>query len=213
MARLFILRHGETEGNQKKIFRGRWDLPLNENGRKQAEKTGEVLKEINFSRIYASPLLRARETAAAVAAKQKRIKVIEEPALIDIDYGDWTRVSDTDVEQRFPDMYRKWKETPENVLFPNGESLSDVSSRLEPFLQRLGSGPDDEQILLVSHRVTIKIILCIILRLGNKGFWNISIDTTSLSVATVNNGKMCLVTSNDTCHLKTLADKFNSVDF
>ena len=63
MPRIFILRHGETEGNQKRVFRGLWDLPLNENGQIQAARTGNALKGIKFSRIYTSPLIRAKETA------------------------------------------------------------------------------------------------------------------------------------------------------
>jgi broad specificity phosphatase PhoE len=213
MPRIFILRHGETEGNQKKIFRGQWDLPLNENGRIQATRTGEVLKGISFSRIYTSPLCRAKETAAMVASEQMGTEVLEEPALVDIDYGDWSRVPDADAERRFPAQYRMWKEAPETVIFPNGEGLVDVRSRVEPFLQKCGAGPVNEQILFVSHRVTIKVILCTVLGIGNEGFWNIMVDTTSLSVVNIQDGKMSLISSNDTCHLKPLAEKFDSADF
>ncbi|MBT3273187.1 MAG: histidine phosphatase family protein, partial [Spirochaetales bacterium] len=129
MPRIFILRHGETEGNQKRVFRGLWDLPLNENGQIQAARTGNALKGIKFSRIYTSPLIRAKETAAAVAAEQRSIEVSEEPALIDIDYGEWTRVPDEDVVRRFPGMYQMWNDAPESVIFPSGEGLEDVRRR------------------------------------------------------------------------------------
>lgn len=213
MPRVFILRHGETEGNEKKIFRGRWDLPLNENGRTQATRTGAALKGIGFSAIYSSPLCRAKETAAATAAEQVIGEIHEESALIDIDYGDWSRVSDAEVEGRFPEQYGMWKEAPEAVVFPNGEGLADVRSRVEPFLEELGAGPPDKQVLLVSHRVTIKVILCAVLGIGNAGFWRVAVDTTSLSVASIHEGKMSLISSNDTCHLKPLAEKFDVADF
>jgi broad specificity phosphatase PhoE len=208
-----MLRHGETDGNQRKIFRGRWDLPLNENGQFQATRSGIALKGISFSKIYTSPLRRAKETAAAVSAEQVNSEVLEEPALIDIDYGDWTRVADEDAVRRYPEQYETWKDVPETVVFPNGEGLEDVSLRVEPFLQKLSAGPADEQILLVSHRVTIKVILCAVLGIGNAGFWNVTVDPTSLSVASIQEGRMSLLSCNDTCHLKPLAEKFNAADF
>jgi broad specificity phosphatase PhoE len=148
-----------------------------------------------------------------VASEQMGTEVLEEPALVDIDYGDWSRVPDADAERRFPAQYRMWKEAPETVIFPNGEGLVDVRSRVEPFLQKCGAGPVNEQILFVSHRVTIKVILCTVLGIGNEGFWNIMVDTTSLSVVNIQDGKMSLISSNDTCHLKPLAEKFDSADF
>ena len=213
MPRVFVVRHGETDGNQQKIYRGRWDLPLNGTGRIQAARTGVALKGIRFSSMYTSPLRRATETAAAIVAAQAQTGVLQEPALIDIDYGDWSRVADIDVERRFPEPHQRWQDAPETVVFPNGEGLADVRSRVEPFLRRLGAGPADSQVLLVSHRVTIKVILCVVLGLGDSGFWRVAVDTTSLSVVNIDAGGMDLLSSNDTCHLKPLVEKFDAADF
>ena len=63
---IFLIRHGNTEFNEKKIFRGHFDVPLDKNGIKQAEKTGKFLKDINIDAIYSSPLNRACNTAEII---------------------------------------------------------------------------------------------------------------------------------------------------
>ena len=136
MTRIFVVRHGETDGNQKKIYRGHWDLPLNQNGQAQVKKAGEALKSVRLDAIYTSPLKRAVQTADAVASHQD-VEPEEDESLIDIDYGDWTRLSDAEVAEKFPDQYRQWKQFPETVLFPGGEGLPSVRARVEPALKIL----------------------------------------------------------------------------
>ena len=215
MPRLFLLRHGETEGNKKGIFRGRWDLPLNAHGRTQADLTGRALSEIEFTQVYASPLARARETAEAVIGRQRGGTIREEPALIDIDYGEWTGVADAEVATINPTEHRKWREEPETVVFPGGEGLADVRSRVARLLATLAQRPEraEDSILLVSHRVPIKVMLCVALGLTDAAFWKISLDTASLSVVDARDGNLSLVFSNETCHLKPLREKLGVVDF
>ena len=212
MTRIFLVRHGETDGNQKKIYRGHWDLPLNQNGMAQVKKAGEALRAVELSAIYASPLLRARQTAEAVASQQN-VQLVDEEALIDIDYGDWTKLPDAEVAQKFPDLYGQWRQSPECVLFPDGEGLYDVRRRAQPMVTILAERHPDQSIALVSHRVPIKVILCAALGLDDSAFWRIQVDTASISALDCNNGVFTLLFSNETCHLKSLSEKLGVVDF
>jgi broad specificity phosphatase PhoE len=212
MTRIFVVRHGETDGNQKKIYRGRWDLPLNQNGMAQVRKAGEALKPVHLDAIFTSPLLRTRQTAEAVAARQD-VEPEEDESLIDIDYGDWTRLPDAEVAEKFPDLYRQWRQSPETVLFPGGEGLPSVRARVEPVLKKLAEQHPDQAIALASHRVPIKLLLCAALGLPDSAFWQIQIDPASISALDYHDGKFNLIFQNETCHLKSFADKLGVMDF
>jgi phosphoserine phosphatase len=210
--RFFVVRHGETEGNQKKIYRGRWDLPLNENGIRQVERAGEALKAVSFDVIYTSPLVRTRQTAAALARWQQ-VDPLEDEALIDIDYGQWTRVADSDVAEKQPALYQKWKESPELVTFPGGEGLADVRKRVTSALERWTSLHAGQAIALCGHRVSVKMILMVAMGMPDSAFWKLRVDTASLSVLNHFGGDFSLVMSNETCHLAPLGEKLGMADF
>jgi broad specificity phosphatase PhoE len=212
MTRIFVIRHGETEGNQKKIYRGRWDLPLNENGLAQVAKAGQALQDIFFDAIYTSPLERTRQTAAAVAKYQKVEPQVDD-CLIDIDYGQWTKVADSEIARQQPDLYRLWKESPEKVVFPGGEGLAAARQRIATGLVRLAEAHPDQVIALCAHRVSVKMILMVALGLPDAAFWQVQIDTASISALAYAAAKFSLVFSNETCHLKSIDAKFQEADF
>jgi len=212
MTRFFVIRHGETEGNQNKIYRGRWDLPLNENGSRQVAKAGAALQDISFDAIYTSPLARTRQTAAAVA-EYHQIEPQVDDCLIDIDYGQWTKVADSEIARQQPDLYRRWKETPEQVVFPGGEGLTAVRQRVTSGLARLVEAHPDQTIALCAHRVSVKMILMVGLGLPDTAFWQVQVDTASISALDYTAAKFSLVFSNETCHLKSLEAKFKEADF
>ena len=213
MGYIFMLRHGETEGNAKKIYRGRWDLPLNDRGKTQAHRAAEALSNFKVSAILTSPLRRAWETAEAVGVSRKSVDVIEEELLIDIDYGEWTKRPATEIETSQPERHRAWYQTPEDVVFPGGEGLSDVRKRIESLFSRLGAQGGDENILLVSHRVPIKVALCFSLGLQDSAFWRIDVDTASISAIMLDGDNIKLAFSNETCHLGLFTEKLDSIDF
>jgi probable phosphoglycerate mutase len=212
MSRLFIVRHGRTKGNKDKIFRGRWDLPLDDHGQSEVAKAGQALADVEIGAIYTSPMNRARQTASAVANFQG-VEPQDLEALIDIDYGQWTKQADKDIAENQPKMYQKWKSSPHEVVFPQGEGLTDLRKRLEPALYDLANRHSDQNIVLVSHRAPIKIMLLGALGLSNDAFWKVQIDTASISAFDFTNNTFSLIFSNETCHLKSMAEKLGVVDF
>lgn len=215
MGRLFLLRHGETEGNRNRIYRGRWDLPLNEAGKRQAVEAAGALAGVDFTKVYVSPLRRARQTADAIMHNRPDTELEVSPALVDIDYGEWSQRSDDEIARDYPDLRLRWQEKPGTVFFPGGESLDTVRGRIEGFLGSVAaaSAAQKGSVLLVSHRVPIKVLLCIVLGLDNSSFWSITVDTASISLVDLDRGSQCLMFVNETCHLKPLADKPTSIDF
>lgn len=152
------------------------------------------------------------QTAEAVANKQA-IQITKAPELIDIDYGQWTGKSQDEIEKDYPELNRQWQECPEKVRFPQGESLAAVRERAFTKLVEIAAAADGESILIVSHRVVLKILICAALDLPLSKFWQVQIDTASLSMLSFKEGGFIIQKLNDTCHLRSLGAQSGAVDF
>jgi len=201
--KIYIVRHGQTDWNRDEIFRGRADRPLTELGRRQAEAAGEALRDVQIEAIYSSPLVRALDTAAPTASIH-RLETQVDGGLIDIDYGEWQGVSRADVIERYPELHRTWSEAPHLVIFPGGESLADVRSRVLPATKHLASSHPGATIALFSHRVVIKVLLGALLGLDDSHFWEIRQDPGAVNLVEISGDRVALVHMNDTCHLRSV---------
>ena len=206
MTEIILVRHGETDWNASEIFRGRADVGLNETGQKQAEALGAYLSREKIEFIYSSPLKRAVDTAEAIARYQAlEVNTIEN--LIDFHFGDWQGLSLRDVSERYPELYRDWKDTPEQVRIPGGESLADVRNRALPFVEdaimRCGEG----RVVFVSHRIVNKVLVCALLGMELSHFWNIRIDLGGLTRFSCGDGRLVLTRHNDTSYLEAAGVK------
>lgn len=208
MIELILVRHGETDWNASGIFRGRADVGLNETGRRQAEKLGEYLDREKLVIIYSGPLKRARETAAAIAGRQG-IEVAVVANLNDFHFGEWQGLSLQEVAEKYPEFYRDWQDTPEQVRVPGGESLEEVRGRALPFVEDAVMRGGEGRIVMVTHRVVIKVIVCALLGLDLSHFWNIRIDNGGLTRFNCGDGRLVLARHNDTSYL----DIMGSNDF
>lgn len=201
---LFILvRHGQTEWNRIERFRGRADVPLNENGLAQAEATGQRLAEQwRPSAVYASPLQRAVKTAEAIA-KHYNLPVQIHAGLADIDYGEWQGLTPEEARQRWPEEIDAWYNHPERAQIPRGESLAELRLRLMQTIDELAARHSGETIALVGHTVVNRIILLGILGVGNELFWGIRQEPCAINVFEAGADGFVLHTLNDTCHLRS----------
>ena len=203
MLEIILVRHGETAWNAGETFRGKKDIPLNETGVNQAQLLGEYLRDEKIDVIYSSPLSRAVETAEAVAAHHD-LAVDIVGNLVDMDFGEWEGLTVGEVKDRYEELYRDWLDTPEQVKIPGGESLADVEQRVVPFLEdavaRLGEGT----IVLVSHRVVLKVLICNLLCLGNAAFFNVKLDNAAVTRFVFDGKHAVLTAHNDTSFLKPL---------
>jgi broad specificity phosphatase PhoE len=212
MTRIYLVRHGQTEWNRELRFRGRADIPLDENGRKQAGVLADALTDNGISAIYTSPLKRSIETARPVAAVFD-LKIITMQGFIDINYGEWEGLAYDEVRQRYADLYREWEERPDSVRFPHGESLEEVKRRSFSAFMEVVEKNSGGSILIIPHRVINKVLLCGILGLSNDHFWNIRQDTGCINEIEYSDSRFVLVSMNDTCHLRGIGPKTAQVDF
>jgi broad specificity phosphatase PhoE len=153
--------------------------------------------------ILASPLQRARQTAEAIA-RPLNLGVQPEGGLLDIDYGEFTGLSPAEAEAKFQEFYRAWLNVPHIVRFPQGESLDDVRNRVTGIIRRVTELYPDEQVLVVTHQVVCQVLICTLLGIHNGHFSDFRVDTTSLTIFELDQGRATLIRANDTCHLKDL---------
>ena len=212
MTKIYLVRHGQTEWNTQLIFRGRKDIPLNERGHKQARTIAGALKDRNIDAIYASPLRRAVETAQPVATLSE-LEVVPVQGFIDINYGEWEGVSYHEIKKRYTDQYAQWEQRPELVRFPQGETLDTVKERAFGALTDIVRMNPARPVLIISHRVINKVLLCALLGLSNVHFWEIRQDTGCINIIEYSRQRFVLCAMNDTCHLKEPADETAQPDF
>ena len=203
MAQIILVRHGETEWNVGEIFRGRIDIELNKTGIKQAELLAKYLSCLRIDAIYSSPLRRAL-TTAEIMANYHKLDVVITPGLVDFDYGEWQGLPHQEVKDRYKELYAQWINHPGRVRMPAGESLDEVRKRAMSVVDRV-IAKYEGSVVLVSHRVVNKVLICALLGLDNSHFWNVRRDTCGITIFTYENGRFILTRHNDTSFLRRLS--------
>jgi len=188
--------------NVEKIYRGRTDVNLDEVGIKQAELLGKQLSNWELEAIYSSPLRRAIDTANTIARYQK-ISVHTAEGLIDFDYGEWQSLPEQEVKRLYPTLHDEWHINPHKVRMPGGESLEDVKRRAIEVVNDILSEYQGS-IVLVSHRVVNKVLICSLMGLDNSYFWNIRQDVGGITIFNYVDGRFVLTRHNDTSHMDEL---------
>lgn len=157
MGKVYVVRHGETDYNLQRRYTGRVDVPLNETGEAQAREAAMALRDRSIDVILSSPLLRARQTAAAIA-KELRLSVQLVDEFVERNEGVLEGLTVEEVERLHPDMRgpevrRDWHHAP-----AGGESLHDVDARVRRGLFRAMAEWPDHNILVVAHYVVARMI-------------------------------------------------------
>ena len=210
MMEIILARHGETEWNVEEVYRGRIDINLDELGVKQAELLGEYLSNLELDAIYSSPLRRALDTANLIAQYQKAGVQVSN-GLMDLDCGEWQGLPEREVKKLYQALHKEWHANPDRVKMPGGESLADVRDRAVGVIDDAISKYRGS-VVLVSHRVVNKVLICSLLGLSNAHFWNIKQDVGGITTFSYVGGHFILTSHNDTSHLKGM-QKYVLSDF
>ncbi len=166
MTLVYLVRHGQTAWNKSEIFRGRVDVPLNETGLKEAELAAEYFRGKMVETIYTSPLSRAMQTAERIAGVLG-LRVSQHPGITDMSFGNWEGRPIKEVGSSDPDRFRLWQERPDLLKVPGGETLAEVGTRAMVALEEVIQTHADSTVIMVSHRVITKVLICAILGLDN----------------------------------------------
>lgn len=170
--RILLARHGETPWNAEGRYQGREDIPLSEVGLAQARALGQRLRDVRIDRAVASPLGRARHTAQ-LALGQARAPMLQlDEGLMEIAHGQWEGLLSDEIRARDPQRLAAWRDAPDTVLMPGGESLQHVFDRAWPALARAmdGLGADDT-LLVVAHDAVNRVLLARVLGIAFAHLW------------------------------------------
>jgi broad specificity phosphatase PhoE len=156
--RVFMVRHGATVLSAEDRFAGATDVALSEEGRKQTRRLAERLSGENIVAVFASPLGRTVETAQILAAPHK-LEVQTRDGFREINHGRWEQMTRREVEKRFPEEAVEWEKDPYTFAPVGGESGLSVTARALPALIELVREYQGKNILVVSHKATIRLLL------------------------------------------------------
>jgi len=209
-SRIFLIRHGETNWNKEGRFQGQIDIPLNDNGKNQARKTFEYLKNISFSKAFSSSMNRPYETAQIILQNNKDIKIKKIDSLIEISHGLWEGKLEEEIKEKWPTLLQNWHDKPEEVIMPEGESIKNVSERSkEAFNKICLSQKNSDQTLLVAHDAVNKTLICNILGMNYSNIWMIKQGNGGITVIDLFNDPLkspVISALNITTHLGGILD-------
>lgn len=162
MPTIVLVRHGHTDLSYADYMCGTTDPPLCAAGVEMAEAVAMRAARDQWVALYASPLLRARQTAEVVA-RRIGLRVALEPDLRELAYGEWDGRRASDVRRSDPERYHEWVEAPGTVAPPGGESGAAVVARAIPAIEAIVRRHPEGKVLLVSHKATIRLVICALL--------------------------------------------------
>lgn len=186
--RLLLVRHGETNWNRDGRFQGQIDIPLNENGHRQAAQAGEFLKDVNIDAAVSSSMKRPQETAVGILKHHPEVTLETTEQLWEISHGEWEGMLDSEIESGYPGMLTQWQSQPETVQMPGGENLEDVWRRAKKGwrdIVKAAYRTEDATaptVMVVAHDAINKAILCQVFGLEPKNFWQFKQGNGAVSV-------------------------------
>ena len=167
--RIYLIRHGATILSAEDRFAGATDVDLSDEGRHQAEALALRLSDDHITAVYCSPLKRTIETATIVARPQS-LTPIPRDGLREINHGRWESMRRSDVETQYPEEYAAWEEDPFIYAPLEGESGLSVMARALPEIREIVLKHRDENVAVVSHKATIRLIISSLLGFDPRGY-------------------------------------------
>jgi broad specificity phosphatase PhoE len=169
VTRLLLVRHGATAATEEDRFSGSTGAELSEQGRWQAARLGERLSQQKITAIYSSPLSRALETARIVG-RHCRVEPVTRDELREIGHGHWEGMKREDVERQFAPEYATWEADPFTFAPAGGESGVAVLARALPVVREIVTAHAGGQLLVVSHKATLRLVLSSLLAFDPRGY-------------------------------------------
>ncbi|PGM54882.1 histidine phosphatase family protein [Bacillus sp. AFS053548] len=148
MTEICLVRHGQTDWNFNNIIQGREDIPLNKIGKQQANDSALFLSDQKWDRVITSPLVRARQTAQAIADFSKIDEIIEDERFLEREFGEASGKPILDVHENIYNNNVEGMETNEELIDRAFSALKDIAQNYE-----------GKRIVIVAHSHTIKAIL------------------------------------------------------
>lgn len=201
ITRLYLIRHGATILTAEDRFAGATNVPLSDEGRRQAKSLSERLRPLSISAVYASPLDRTMETARILAGPHQ-MEVQPRDGLREISHGHWEQLTRHEMEVQFPTEAAAWDEDPFSFAPEGGESGLAVTARALPALLDIVRHHEGQSVIVVSHKATIRLLLSSLLGFDPRRYRdNLDQDPAALNIVDFKGPvRARLMLFNDTSH-------------
>jgi broad specificity phosphatase PhoE len=202
MTQLILVRHGHVDWIAPERYRGRADLPLTEEGVRQARATSRRIEASwRPDAVYTSPMSRGVHTGRIIA-EPWGLAVQATPALNDIDYGEWQGLTRDEARARWPEEVELWYRAPHLARIPGGESLQDVLARAARGLRAIVDRHVAKTVVLVGHDSVNRVILLHALDLPLSGYWRLAQSPCALNRLDALEDGFRVHSVNETWHLE-----------
>jgi len=182
LGQIIFLRHAQAKNNTERILAGRTEgVPLTEIGIKQAEQTAQLLKHMNISAIYSSPIERAKHTAE-IAGKYNSLDITIDDRLNELDMGKFTGMPYDEIFKSHGNVFMKFYNGELEIAHNGVETFPDVKKRILGIVDHVIEKHPDENVLLVTHMDPIKAMLSTIVDLSPTNLFELIIANASLNI-------------------------------
>lgn len=198
---IMLIRHGETEWNILGKFQGTTDIPLSDEGIRQAFLLKERLNN-DFDYIFSSPLKRAYETAKILCdGSKKQVNIVEE--IREINFGQWEGLTIKDIREKYPDVFEEWRNDKKEGKFLGGDlSTLNASIRAKNCIMEIAKKYKEKKVVIVAHGGIIKSGLIGIFQWDMSMYHKIALGNTCINTIIFNdNMSPTLLGLNDTNHI------------
>jgi broad specificity phosphatase PhoE len=204
MTTLIIVRHGHTALNDGDRFRGRTDTPLDAQGLREAEITAKAISgRWKLSAVYTSSVSRAHVTGEIIG-RSFGLPAIDEPGILDMDYGEWTGLTFDEARAHHAESYRICMERPSAFRPPKGESFEELRERSVAAVKAITHKHPDQAVAIVTHNVVNRVILLGFLGMSTDNFWRMHQGTCAINVLEYDGKVYNIEQINDTCHTRSM---------
>lgn len=202
MTQIFLVRHGQAEGNLFRRVQGQSDVNLTSEGRAQLPYLTKRFADVPLAAVYTSPLRRAAETAAAIVG-ERDIPVFTDNRLIEMSFGAWEMRPWGEVNAENPELKRAFIHDPDRWSVPGSEPHSAVQARMLAALTDIARANEGKTVAVASHGMAIRAALAGILHAESE---HISekvplVGNTSVTLLRFENDRFAIEYANDTTHL------------
>ncbi len=203
MKNVYLVRHAQSEYNEKGIFQGRLDSDLTPLGFVQARLCAQEFLDKDIQVIYSSPQRRAYKTALTIG-DLLGLEVLVDERIREMSFGILEGSPFWNVSKEKEQMFKNWLKNPVKYPLPSQEDMREFERRVRSFLEDIRRSKR-ENILVVAHGGTLHALVCLAVGLGLENNWNIHMDNTGISLLSYDGKRFSLEYLNRVCHLRALA--------
>ncbi|MHA4260228.1 histidine phosphatase family protein [Bacillus cereus] len=205
MIKLYLVRHGETEGISIGRMESRKDSPLTNMGIQQIQSLKQRLRDEKIDYIYTSPSGRALKTAEVIN-EAHQITLLQDKYLYEMDIGDWDGLTQQEIQNEDCCNFEQFLHSPESYKPKNKESFYDVLNRVETFMSDVISKHDNQNVLIVSHTAVLSLMRCFFKNQNIEHVWDKpKFQNGSLSLVYYENDKYSITLDADITHLNKIS--------